>query len=324
MPDTFSVALVLIALFFAYEYLVRGRKMHLVFYFLFASLGILCKLPAIVLLSVLIALPFLKELGNKRKLGIYLSSILAVGISFYWYFIWVPALNEEHGFPLFFPRGIVEGAQLALPYWDGFLSKFYFDSFYAYSAFATFLMGLFFMIKKKNKMLSLVAGTFTLIFLIFALKTGIVFPTHSYYIIPFVPLMALIAGFALEKVPSFYFGIVLTVISAEAIANQQHDFFIKDWEKYKLGLAHFVENDVARDDKIVINGGSSPQHIYFANRKGWTLESEKLLKPNCLDSLQNLGAKYLIWDAKVPLHQNLPYPKIKSNRNYTLYSLDKD
>lgn len=321
MPDTFSVSLLLIALFYAYEFLIRGQKRHLALYFLLATLGILCKLPALVYFSVFIVLPFVKSIASKRKWGIYTSSLVATALAFTWYFVWVPELNRLHDFPLFFPRGIAQGFQLALPLWQGFLSKFYFDSFFAYTAFVIFLVGIYFLWKRANKLLLLALGTFTVIFLIFALKTGIVFPTHSYYIIPFVPLMALIGGLALEKISNPYAAVVLVLITVESVANQQHDFFIKDSEKYKLSLSALLDTYTNRADKIVINGGTSPQHIYFANRKGWTNDSEIINTKIFLERAKTHGAKLVVWDkrANIPFHTTSAL--LYEDENYQLYEL---
>ena len=321
MPDTFSVSLVLIALFFAYEYLIRGKWFHLGLYFILVSLGILCKLPAIVLLSVWIVLPLVKTINVNRKIAVYISSGVATAIAFYWYFIWVPHLNLVNDFPLFFPRGLSEGWHLLLPHWQGFLSKFYFDAFHSFVAFAVFLVGIFFLIKKKNRLLNIAVISTTLVFLVFAIKTGIVFPTHSYYIIPFVPLMALVAAFAMEKLKPPYFAVVLGIICIEAIANQQHDFFIKDSEKHKLTLEHELDKISNKKDKIIINGGTSPQHIYFANRKGWTNETEIILSNNYLDSVTNLGAKIFIWDKKVGPAPKLNVYAEKDTEHYHFFRL---
>lgn len=321
MPDTFSVSLVLIALYFAYVYLVKGKWLHLLLYFILLTLGILCKLPAIVLMSAFVVLPFLKEITQQRKIFIYLASFFAVGISMYWYFVWVPELNHIHDYPLFFPRGIIEGWNLIIPLWKEFLAKFYADAFRSYVAFAVFLVGLFFMVKRKNNLLTIAILSITFVFLIFVLKTGIVFPTHSYYIIPFVPVMALIFGFAFEKIKRPYYGILLAIITIESIANQQHDFFIKESEKYKLTLEPILDKYAQKEDKIVINGGDSPQHIYFANRKGWTNDSQNLLQSDYLDSIQRLGAAYLVWDRHAQIPFNQTYNLLFENDDYQLYSL---
>ena len=71
----------------------------------------------------------------------------------------------------------------------------------------------------------------------------------------------------------------------------------------------------------MINGGSSSQSIYFSHRKGWTVETEKTLQPEYVDSLHKLGANYLVIDKKASKNEMYPYLKIRSNSFYDLYKL---
>ena len=79
------------------------------------------------------------------------------------------------------------------------------------------------------------------------------------------------------QIKSIY--ILLVFIAIEGIANQQHDFRVKDSHLYRLELDAITEKYIPSKDLIIINGGPSPQDIYFAHRKGWSVESEDLLKP---------------------------------------------
>ena len=54
MPDTFSISLCLIALLMALNFLKNGRSRMLLLYCLFASMGILSKIPSIVVLTPLV------------------------------------------------------------------------------------------------------------------------------------------------------------------------------------------------------------------------------------------------------------------------------
>jgi hypothetical protein len=51
-------------------------------------------------------------------------------------------------------------------------------------------------------------------------KTGSVFPLHNYYVIPFVPLMALMAGYGMNKLRKAYRIVCIALICVEGIANQ--------------------------------------------------------------------------------------------------------
>ncbi|MGI8893678.1 MAG: hypothetical protein ACR2GN_09500 [Bacteroidia bacterium] len=74
---------------------------------------------------------------------------------------------------------------------------------------------------------------------------------------------------------------------------------------------------------IVINGGPSPQDIYFTNRKGWTIESEKMIDTDLIDSLFGLGAKHLIID-KTKATFTFTQNEIEYSDNYhDIYNLGK-
>ena len=47
MPDTFSVSLVIIGLYYAREYLCDGRELGLILFLFFSTLGVLSKIPAV-------------------------------------------------------------------------------------------------------------------------------------------------------------------------------------------------------------------------------------------------------------------------------------
>jgi hypothetical protein len=218
----------------------------------------------------------------------------------------VPFLLTTYQFQLFFPKGIMEGINEILPYIPEALKKFYFDSTNSYLAFVCFLAGIFFFLKSKEICIKVAIAIISAFFLIFIIKTGAVFPFHSYYIIPFTPVMALIIGYFLVQLPSKYRIILLFLIVIEAVGNQNHDFFIKDSELYRLNLDQITTKNIQKSDLIIINGGQSPQTMYFAHKKGWSVENSDLKRPYFIDSLANLGAKYLVinqTDEKLEFHQ---------------------
>ena len=110
------------------------------------------------------------------------------------------------------------------------------------------------------------------------------------------------AGYAINKIPLKFQYLLLGLISVEGIANQQHDFFIKESKQYKLELEleleleNITQKFISPEELIIIDGGSSPQDIYFSHRKGWTVDNVDAMNKHIVDSLTNLGAKYLIID----------------------------
>ncbi|PCJ63921.1 MAG: hypothetical protein COA58_14920 [Bacteroidetes bacterium] len=298
MPDTFSVALVIIGIYFGYMYLKEARFKNLLLFFILSTLGILCKIPALSLFSVFGIAFFIKSIPVSRKVTLYLVGALSFSIVCVWYFYWVPYLVTTYGYELYFPRSMSEGFKEVLELWPQLLEKFYFVAFSSFIGFACFLGGVYFMFKDRSllKWVIVSISVITVVFITFIIKTGLVFPLHSYYVVPYVPVMALVAGYFLSKVKPRYAYIILTLVTIEAIANQQDDMFIKKSEEYKLGLESITEKYVPSGSLIVINGTPSPQHMYFSHCKGWTETSEVIKQDNFLDSVSSLGAEYLIWD----------------------------
>jgi len=320
MPDTFSVALVIIGLYYCYRYLTTGSIWKLILFFLLTTLGMLCKIPALSLVTVIAVAFIAKEISLQRKIIVLLLSAISVGIVGIWYFYWVPHLLETYHYQLYFPKGLVEGFNEITPLLALFAEKFYFSSLSSYIALPFMLAGIFFFLRDGHRYLKIGVFLITAAFSVFILKTGAVFPLHNYYIIPFTPIMALMAGYGLSKISTNYLFIPLILISLEGIANQQHDFFINSSEKYKASLENITEQNIEKNELIVINGGQNPQEIYFANRKGWTIANEKINQQD-LTQFSRLGAAYLIIDKHSydkPIEQ---YPEIYSDENFAIYKL---
>ena len=322
MPDTFSIALIMIGLYYAYTYLKEGSKWHLLLYFLFATVGILCKIPALSLFSVLAVTLFIKEIPKQRKQAVYAAGVLSFSIVCVWYFYWVPHLLETYDYHLFYPRGFIEGLMELKDHIPQLLEKFYFNAFRSFIATAFFIAGIYFIVKSDKQMVKWGLSIITFVFVVFIIKTGLVFAVHSYYIIPFTPVMALLAGYALTKIPLKYQYLVLVLISVENIANNQHDFFIAENQKYKLALEYKIADVIPKEDLIVINGGLSPQDMYFTHKKGWTVYNRNVTDTHFIDSLKSKGAAYLIIDQHRLNHEFPQYETVYQDEDYSFYKLD--
>jgi hypothetical protein len=321
MPDTFSVSLTLMALYYGLSFLEKNRFTALFFFLILASLGGLSKIPATLILSLLI-IPLLYP-GFKIRRRIILA--LAVGFSGLlisaWYFYWVPYLLETYQNQLYFPFSFSEGLQAFLNQWQGALEKFYFESFYSFAAFGLFLAGLILAFRKRDILLKSIFLISFVVLLFFAIKTGNIFPTHNYYIIPFVPVMALFAGYALDSIPRSWIAYgILAVVFIESMANQHIDFRLNDKEIYKLELEGIANKVSHRKDLIAITGDANPQELYFANRKGWILGKEDLFDEIYLDHLRAKNCKYLFVNRNAT-DKLLPYTVVYKDKYYIIYKL---
>ncbi|MBA3971142.1 MAG: hypothetical protein H0X46_03200 [Bacteroidetes bacterium] len=121
--------------------------------------------------------------------------------------------------------------------------------------------------------------------------------------------------------------LILLLITVESIANQQHDFRIKDSEKYKLTLEGIADRVCDKSTLVAINGGESPQLIYFLHRKGWSISSSDASSAEFMQVLISKGCEFLFLD-KHYVDQNvlesLAHEKmVYQDEHFIVYSLVK-
>ena len=122
------------------------------------------------------------------------------------------------------------------------LGRFAFSALRTYAGFAAVLLGLWCLVcggsgqEKTRWMVALYLGCALLM-----LRAGFYFHHHDYYIMPFVPAMALVAAVGLDRLPRRWAQVSLVMLVLEAGLNQQHDFGVPDPELPKLGLDQLAE-----------------------------------------------------------------------------------
>lgn len=326
MPDTFSMSLVMIGIYYGLEYLLKeipkiGKELF--FYFVLILVGTLSKLPSAYLLSLFL-IPFLnKKIALKPKIIFAGISVLALIPSIIWYFYWVPYLVERYQFWHFFMG--VSLWQGILDIWENIgdtLQKFY-DVALKFVGFGVFLLGLGFSIFKKEKLLLAILGISFFSFLLIMFKSGYTFPHHSYYIIPFVPIMALVAGYAVQQFDKKWIQIVLLLaIGLEGTLNQLHDFRVKPAEEALIHLEQDLHQVANKEDLILINSGKYPTPMYFSHHKGWLAYNEKIQDKSYIQQLKTEGLKYiLILKKTFGTDIGLDYIRVFDNEHYAIYKI---
>jgi len=323
MPDTFSVSLIFFGLHFGTNYLDGATTIrNLLLSFLFILLGALSKLPSAYLLVLFIPFAFNKRSKTGTKVVFFMVSGFAMILTLLYYLLWVPYLNAQFGFEHFYMgTGLVKGLREIATHWPETLEKFYLDALQI-SGFLIFLAGLWLMLKQKHTHLRLVFVLTSLCYSVLMVKAGFAFYHHAYYILPFVPVMALVAGNALGAIKSNKLRLVLLLVfCAESILNKTHDFFIKDNFAAVTTTESQLDQLGHRSDLIVINSGNVPTPMYFAHRKGWVTFNQNLQRAAYIDSLKNLGLKHIVVLKNVfGEHVELNYNKSFQNEDFTLYS----
>jgi 4-amino-4-deoxy-L-arabinose transferase-like glycosyltransferase len=299
MPDTFSMSLILASLYFGSNYLESTKKnalqWSLLWYVLLMCLGVLSKLPSAYLLVVMAVFFFNKSISSRKKAIFGFISIIGILPSIFWYFIWVPHIVQEYGFTHFFMgKGMAVGfAEIANNLGET-LNKFY-DTALKYVGFLMFLVGVIYAVKDREKRIYLPLLLCFFGFAIVIVKAGYTFPHHSYYIVPFVPVMALVAGYGLSRIRIKKLALfLLLAIVGEGVGNQQHDFRVRDKDLQLVHLEKDLNSFSSLHDLILINSGEFPTPMYFAHRKGWVNSNDRIQDVIYVNELKTRGLKFIV------------------------------
>lgn len=323
MPDTFSMTFLLGGLYYASNYLRdKGSITHLIIASLLVTIGVLSKLPSGYLLSMLPLIVISEKSQIKRTVFLMIGMTLALLPSLWWYFIWVPHLVKTYDFWHFFMgKSITQGMAEIIEHLPLTLSRFY-DSALKFVGFGLFALGLLIAIKRSNKQILLVLSMAFFTFLIIIFKAGFTFAHHSYYIIPFAPVMALIAGYYLSEIKQQYLRISLMLIVAiECIGNNIQDFRIPSRLESAQNLEAQLDELGDQEELIFINSEEVPTPMYFAHRKGWIGYNGNIENQQYTDSLIALGlSKIVILHEGFGASTKLDLPVLYDSEGFTIYS----
>ena len=323
IPDTFAASLCLMGLYFAFRYLEKGASPQLLFYVFFSALGGLSKISSLTLLSVLAVPIFSSKFQRTRKISLVLCSIFVIVPVYLWYFLWVPYLNNKFQFSMFFMGwSFLDGLRQILNYWTGALERFY-DTALKYSGFLSFLIGVYFVIRKRQATPFLIfILTFTA-YLFIIIKSGSYFITNEYYILTIIPAMAFLAGWGLAQLKSrVALTIALIVISVEGIANKFQDFRIRQPYAEMTTLESILDSVSHRADLIAINGSGSGTPMFFSHRRGWISTNEMLASEKYRSELLRNGCKYILILKKAPWSAlDLDYEVVYDSEYFRVYKL---
>ncbi len=327
MPDTFSVSLVLIGIYYTLVFIDKKNIMHLLLGGVLILCGGLSKIPALLVAIPLVTVFWDSEINRHTKTNLFLCfSIVGLPIVF-WYFYWVPYLVEKYGYWHYYMGTNLMNGLLEITHdLRGVAEKFYFDAL-KFSGFILFIFGLWilFFKNRKTKMLHLLKWMVVIeiiFFGLFMIKAGRNFWVHSYYIIPFVPIMALIAGYGLANISSRKIAFtVLLIVILEGIANQQHDFKIDTTQLDRNEYKKWADTFSKKEELFVINGGNNPKDLYFTHRKGWSIEPSNATNIHLIDSLSKCGAKYLWIVKKENPFLKISKPIVFENKSVVAYKL---
>lgn len=321
MPDTFSLALVLASIYYAYKWVDNGLMLNYMSFFVLLVLGVMSKLPAIMLLALLIPMLSRKSIAYKRLILLAIPTIASASISYWWYFIRNPKIYKEYG--IWYNEGgsLTKGWQEITGHLGSVIEKLSFNTFYSFVFIALAVLGLVIIIIKE-KSLRWFLIVFVLGFGFFAVLSGRLFHVHTHYILPLIPILALCAGYALSSIKYRYLSLALLTIGViEGVANQQHDLVIPQLEQYKLSLEQFLNENIDDSAEVAISSiNGNHQTMYLAHRKGWMIRLQNLTNDDELQKIKKRGGDFVVLDKHIT-NTKPPLKLIAENKHHAIYKL---
>ena len=325
IPDAFAASLCIISLYYAFMYLDEGKLRRLFLFFILALMGCLSKIMAATILTILVFPLFNSLIPLQRKVLLSFFSLLILVNVCWWYFVWVPHLNTTYGFGSHFFMGMSfrDGLDAIFQNFSLVMKRLY-DKPFKYTGYAAFLAGVFLIIRNRQW---LTLGVFLLPFIAFhviLVKTGAFIIGDTYYVITVIPAMAFIAGCGLAYINNQKIvAVILVIVGIESLTSQIYDFRLREPYKSLATLEGIMDKVSQRNDLIVINGGEhNPTPMYFAHRRGWTIEDPKLADSLYIKSLKDRGCKYVVQATKLHGETSLPYPVVHQSEYFKVYKLE--
>lgn len=323
IPDVFAASICIIGLYYAFQYLEKGKAAFLFIFFVLGLLGCLAKISAAPILTCLAIPLFINRIPLNRKVVVSLLASVILASVCYWYFVWVPYLNSTYQFGGYFFMGLPVhvGFQQLIQEWSPALDQFFVTPL-KYTGLAVFLASIYLM--ARNKLwAALIAFLLPLVaFSLFIVKSGRWFAVNDYYPLVSIPIFAFAVGIGLDHIKSKTIAtILLVIISIEGIGDQIHVFKIRQPNTSLLSLESTLDKITLPTDLIAINSDGSPTPMYCAHRKGWNLTNEYLSNLQNIDFLKSKGCKFIIILKIFNDNINLELPKVFDSQEFSVYKL---
>ena len=322
MPDTFAMSLMMIGLYSAYRFLKDEKGFfRLMGYFIAVMVGVLAKLPVVLGFSLLPFLLLDTRFVLQKRISLGLTTLLAVVPALVWYFYWVQHLNQQEGFVHFFMGKDWKTGALELFENRSAAANMFYETAIKFVGFGLFIAGIVLTIVKKEKMLFAFWIVSSVLFVAFMFKAGDNFTRHSYYMIPYIPVMAFFAAYPLQAIKNKKIAsLLLMAVVLEGIINQQHDFVISEKNKTLLQLESIVDEHFSDDVLLLVNSGEYPTPMYFAHRKGWVASNLQIADTAYVKSLKDKGlGSIVVLKQAFGSDLLLPYPQLYDDAHFRLY-----
>ena len=322
MPDIFAMSLILISLHAYFRYISDGSIFYLVAAALLFLLGGLSKFPFVCL--ILFLLLGAHQIMKQKKRFMLVVSTLMVSLILIagWYMFWLPHLERIEGNKLVWPTTLSEGYNILMAGTEDAWFRLEVNAYSNRWPFFFSLMGLGLAFIRKEKTMLIFFFTYSLLFFLFVLKTGGVFQSHNYYVIPFIPCLSFFFGYFFSNLPFNKYLIVTTIFlfTLSGFINNKKLSFNDTSMKYYSSLSQKLDKFITKDDKIMINSGSfNPIGMYYAERKGWAVNNDVLVQTSWMPDFKKDGLKLIVVDKKMYVGDSLIYEVKYEDKDFIFY-----
>ena len=261
--------------------------------------------------------------SNVRSKLSTLGILLAICIPVYlWYFKWLPFLNETYqGSAFFLGKSIQQGAGELISLIPEMFKRL-FQTPGNLVGLVLIIAGLILCFRNKEKKILWFFLIATLSFLVVALNAGSVFTHHNYYIIPYVPVVSILIGYAFSSVNQYLRWGLIFALMIDVGLHYSSEFKVKTEMAAIQGLEESFNRLGEGSDLVLVNSPDYPTPVYFMHRKAWLCSNSELKDPLFIKDKEDLGATYILVLKKVfGSDIELPYPLVEDNENWRIYSL---
>jgi 4-amino-4-deoxy-L-arabinose transferase-like glycosyltransferase len=328
-PDCFAAGLCLMALYFVLTYLENGKWSYLLLYLFLGSIGCLSKISFTLILSVLAIPVIYGQYPRTRKLWMMACSGVILLLVAGWYFWWAVYLNETFGYGNHFTMGcplLSQGWEEIKATWPLVLRRIFIFPM-KYLGILIFGASLIYVLARKQWTIFALFIIPYLCFLFIILKTGKNIVMDQYYVLSAIPAMALISGYGLAQIANKKIMLVLlTATAVESMGDQIRDFRVHKTNAAFRDLESIVDSVSNRSDLFVVNTEPHcPTAMYFAHRKGWTVNRMRISDTSFLGELKSKNCKFALVVKRMYGFDNdvtLSLPQVYESDDYRIYSLE--
>jgi len=321
LPDLFALSAVTWSMYFyvlAHDKKDRSPWLFFIAAF-FLCLGALAKLPYIAFAGIPLGLVIRYrkvDLSSKVMLHVWSSAIFIIPVLL-WYGYTLPGMTHNSTL-----RGLFDSSEARAPYLESFtsnLQEIVFPLLLGFLAIPILIAGCVFLVMKRHKIFTTylpysLTGLALLLYYFYELP--LIADIHDYYMLPFLPLTALLLAAGWQTLYQIrylnIFCVALLTMLPFAAKNQMKDRwdptknlqFPDFWHIYKKELRSAVPDSV-----LVVMGNDPTTSImpYYIHKRGWTYVDRELTY-DYFHAMINLGAKYLYTNSECTLSDSTLRP----------------